>query len=54
MRDDDVQAGGVEAGERNKSNTPALSRRKALGRFAAYTAPALLALLISETSALAS
>jgi hypothetical protein len=54
MNDDDVCAGDVEAGEPSRSNTSALNRHKALGRFAVYTAPAWLALLTSETSALAS
>lgn len=54
MSDDDVRAPGAVAGEPAASNTEALSRRKALGRMVAYTAPAMLALLMGERHAAAS
>ena len=41
-------------GEQNKAEASELSRRKALGRLGAYTAPALLAMLISEKAVAAS
>jgi hypothetical protein len=34
--------------EQNKSEAAGVSRREALGRFGAYTAPALLGILIAE------
>ena len=34
--------------EQNKSEAVGVSRREALGRFGAYTAPALLAMLVAE------
>ena len=40
--------------DQNQSNAADISRRKAFGRFAKYTAPAMLALLLSEQSACAS
>ncbi len=48
MRDDDVQ---VPDGEPTQSDAEALSRRKALGRMVAYTAPAMLVLLTSKAHA---
>jgi Chaperone of endosialidase len=40
--------------EKNQSSARDLSRRKALGRLGAYTAPAMLAMLLSEPAAAAS
>lgn len=54
MRDDNVRGPDAVAGEPAASDTEALSRRKALGRMVAYTAPVMLALLISERHAAAS
>jgi hypothetical protein len=34
--------------EQNKSEVAGVSRREALGRFGAYTAPALIAMLVAE------
>jgi hypothetical protein len=34
--------------EQNKSEAASVSRREALGRFGAYTAPALLAMLVAD------
>jgi hypothetical protein len=39
--------------DQNQSNAMDVSRRKALGRLGAYTAPAMLALLLSEPAAAA-
>ena len=40
--------------EQNKSEAVGVSRREALGRFGAYTAPALLAMLVSDKAFAAS
>ena len=40
--------------DREQSATTEASRRQALGRLAKYTAPAMVALLLSEQSAVAS
>jgi hypothetical protein len=37
--------------EENNSESTGVSRREALGRFGAYTAPALLAILVAEKAA---
>jgi hypothetical protein len=39
---------GGQPTKQNNSEAAGVSRREALGRFGAYTAPALLALLVSE------
>jgi hypothetical protein len=48
--------GGSESQPTEENNTEAagVSRRKALGRFGAYTAPALLAILVAEKAVAAS
>ena len=40
--------------EENNSEAVGVSRREALGRFGAYTAPALLAMLVAEKAVAAS
>lgn len=51
MSADDIRETADRATERNKTDQTGISRRKALGRMVAYTAPVMLALLASEAHA---
>jgi hypothetical protein len=44
---EEAKSGGQPT-EQNKSEIAGVNRREALGRFGAYTAPALLAMLVAE------
>ena len=54
MRDDDLREAADGPTDSSQSEAEQVSRRKALGRFAAYTAPVTLALLASAEHASAS
>ena len=51
MSANNAREASAAAAERGQSDNEQISRRNALGRMAAYTAPVMLALLVSEPSA---
>jgi hypothetical protein len=48
MTEEAESGSGGQLIEENNSEAAGVSRREALGRFGAYTAPALLAMLVAE------
>jgi hypothetical protein len=54
MSTDNQHASAEEPADQTQSEAKNVSRRKALGRFVGYTAPAMLAMLMSAKAAAAS